>query len=28
MDKVKVGTVGTMLDIIDIQQNSTKIINL
>ncbi|MFA5848340.1 MAG: DsrE family protein [Bacteroidales bacterium] len=28
IDKVKVGSVGTMLDIIDIQHNSTKIINL
>lgn len=28
LDKVETGTVGTMLDIIDIQHNSTKIINL
>ncbi len=28
IDKVRVGTIGTMLDILDIQQNSTKIINL
>ena len=28
LDKVQTGTVGTMLDIIDIQHNSTKIINL
>ncbi len=28
LDKVQTGSVGTMLDIIDVQQNSTKIINL
>ena len=28
LDKVAVGTVGTMLDIIDIQHNSTKLIKL
>lgn len=28
LDKVSVGSVGTMLDILDIQQNSTKIIYL
>lgn len=28
LDKTKVGTVGTMLDIIDIQHNSTKVITL
>lgn len=28
LEKVKVGTVGTMLDIIDVQHNSTKLINL
>lgn len=28
LDKIKIGTVGTMLDIIDIQHNSTKVITL
>lgn len=28
LDKVKAGNIGTMLDIIDIQHNCTKLINL
>ncbi len=28
LDKVRTGSIGTMLDIIDIQHNSTKLINL
>ncbi|MDP3435713.1 MAG: DsrE family protein [Bacteroidales bacterium] len=28
LDSVECGTVGTMLDIIDVQHNSTKVINL
>lgn len=28
LDKVETGTVGTMADIIDVQYNSTKVINL
>lgn len=28
LEKVQIGTVGTMLDIIDIQHNSTKVITL
>ena len=28
LEKVQIGTVGTMLDIIDVQHNSTKVITL